>query len=139
MKKITLILVTIMIMFVLTGCGKKADTPKAIMEESFNLFDTYIADMNKTDDVDGAIAALEKFATKMETLKPRMKALEEKYPEMKDMFKGGNVPDEFKEFEGRMKELGPKMMALGAKMMKFMQDPKFQEAYKKFNEAMQMQ
>lgn len=136
MKRITLVLVTILILVFVTGCGKKADTPQALMEESLNLFDTYITDMNNTDDVDGAIAAMEKFAVNMEKLKPKMKELEEKYPNMKTMFTGGKVPEEFKEFEGRMKEMLPKMMALGTKMMQFMQDPKFQEAMKKFQDVM---
>lgn len=136
MKKFTLVLITMLIMFVLTGCGKKADTPQAVMEELLDLFDTYFTNMEKVDDVDGAIAAMENFAVKMQELKPRMEALEKEHPELKTMFKGGNVPDEFKKYEERFKEIMPKMMTLSTKMMQYMQDPKFQEAMKKFQDVM---
>ncbi|MEN8222374.1 MAG: hypothetical protein ABFR36_03860 [Acidobacteriota bacterium] len=136
MKKFTLIVITAMIMLVLAGCGK-SDSPDAVIEDMLNAFDSYIADMDKSEDVDGAIAAMEKFAKVMEALKPRMEEVEKKYPNLKNTFKGDEIPDEFKKFEGRIKEMGPKMGALMGKMMKYMGDPKFQEAAKKFQESMQ--
>jgi len=135
MKKLTLILITIMIMFVLAGCGKN-DGPKAVVGEFLDTFDTYIEDMNKTENVDEAIAATEKFAKAMEILKPKMEEIEKKYPNLKGTFKGDAIPDEFKKFEGRIKEMGPKFGALMGKMMQYMGDPKFQEVQKKLQESM---
>jgi len=80
---------------------------------------------------------MENFAKVMETLKPRMEEVEKKYPNLKNTFKGNEVPDEFKKFEERIKGMTPKMTGLMGKMMQYMGDPKFQEAAKKFQESMQ--
>lgn len=136
MKKFTLIVITVMIMLVLAGCGKD-DSPDAVIDDMLDAFDSYIADMDKSEDVDSAIAAMEKFAKVMEVLKPRMEEMEKKYPNLKNAFKGDAVPAELKKFEERIKAMGPKMGTLMGKMMKYMGDPKFQEAAKKFQESMQ--
>ncbi len=136
MKKITFILITMMIILVLTGCGKKNSGPKAVIGEMLDTFDSYIADMNKSDNVDEAIVAMENFTKAMAVLKPKIDQLEKDYPNLKNSFKGEAIPDQFKEFEGRIKEMGPKFGALMGKMMQYMGDPKFQEASKKMQEAM---
>ncbi len=136
MKKFTLIVITIMIMLVLAGCGKK-DSPGVVVEDFLDTFDMYVEDMNKSENVDDAIVAIEKFAKRMEVLKPRMEEMEKKYPNLKNSFKGGaDLPADLKQFEGRIKEMGPKMGALMGKMMQYMSDPKFQEASKKLQESM---
>jgi len=136
MKKLTLIVITAMIMLVIAGCGK-SDSPEAVMEEMLDAFDVYFADMEKAEDVDAAIAAMEKVSKVMVALKPRMEELEKKYPNLKNSMKGEELPPEFKKFEERFKALEPKMAGLMGKMMKYMGDPKFQEAAKKFQESMQ--
>ena len=136
MKKFTLIVITALIMLVLAGCGK-SDGPKAVIGEFLDTFDVYVEDMNKTENVDEAIAVTEKFSKAMAILKPKMEELEKKYPNLKNSLKGDAVAEEFKEFEGRIKEMGPKFGALMGKMMQYMGDPKFQEAQKKLQEAMQ--
>lgn len=136
MKKFTLIVIMAMIMLVIAGCGK-SDSPDALIEETLDTFDNFMADMEKSENVDSAIAAMEKFAKVMESLKPRMEEMEKKYPDLKNTFKGNEVPAEYKKFEERIKALGPKMGALMGKMMQYMSDPKFQEASKKFQESMQ--
>ena len=86
---------------------------------------------------DGRIQlAIEAFAKAMEIIKPKMEEIEKKYPNLKGTFKGDAIPDEFKEFEGRIKEMGPKFAALMGKMMQYMGDPKFQEVQKKLQESM---
>ncbi len=136
MKKFTLIVITAMIMLVIAGCGK-SNSPDAVIEDMLDAFDSYIVDMEKSEDVDSAIAAMEKFAKVMEALKPRMEEVEKKYPDLKNTFKGNEVPAEFKKFEERIKAMGPKMGTLMGKMMQYMGDPKFQEASKKFQKSMQ--
>jgi len=135
MKKFTLIVISAMLMLLIFGCGK-SDSPDAVIEDMLDTFDGFIADMEKSDNVDSAISAMEKFAKVMETLKPRMEEVEKKYPDLKNTFKGDEVPAEFKKFEERIKAMGPKMGALMGKMMQYMSDPKFQEASKKFQESM---
>ncbi len=135
MKKFTILVITAMVILVLAGCGNK-NTPEAVVGDFLDTFDTYISDMGNADNVDSAIVAMEKFTKAMESIKPRMKKIEEKYPDLKNSFKGGALPAGLKKYEERVKEMGPKMAGLMGKMMQFMSDPKFQEASKKMNEAM---
>lgn len=135
MKRISLILVTILVVIMFTGCGK-SDSPKAVVGEMLDSFDSYISDMNSASNADDVVSAMDKFAAAMTEIAPRMKALQEKYPELKGGMKNGQMPEAFKEYEGRFKEMMPKMMGLAGKMMQYMKDPKVQEAMKKFQASM---
>ncbi len=135
MKRFLMVLITIFVVVMLTGCGK-ANTPQAVVGEMLDSFDSYIDNMNSASSADDVVAAMDKFAAEMKDIAPRLKALQEKYPELKSGMKGGQLPTEFKEFEGRFKEMQPKMMGLVGKMMQYMKDPKVQEAMKKFQTSM---
>lgn len=135
MKRFSIVLVIIMVVLMYTGCGK-SDSPNAVVGEMLDSFDSYINNMNSASSADDVVAAMDKFAAAMKNIAPRMKALQEKYPELKNGMKNGQMPKEFKEFEGRFKEMGPKMMGLAGKMMQYMKDPKVQEAMKKFQSSM---
>ncbi len=135
MKRFTLILVTAFLLVLVTGCGK-SDSPKAAVGDMLDNFDTYISDMNSASSADDVVAAMDKFGAAMKDIAPRLKALQEKYPELKGGMKGGKMPAEFKEYEGRFKEMMPKMMGLAGKMMQYMKDPKVQAALQKFQQSM---
>ena len=117
------------------ACGGGGDDPKSVMNDYFDVMDGFINGLDKADSADAVVAAMENFAAKMKDLKPRMMALEEKYPELKKM-KQGQMPEEFKEFEDRFKEMMPKMMGIFGKIAQYANDPKVQEAQKKLEEAM---
>ena len=117
------------------ACGGGGDDPKSVMNDYFDVMDGFINGLDKADSADAVVAAMENFAAKMKDLKPRMMALEEKYPELKKM-KQGQMPEEFKEFEDRFKEMMPKMMGIFGKIAQYANDPKVQEAQKKLDEAM---
>jgi len=135
MKKITLITILTVFMLILTGCHK-SDSPTVVLEEMADAFDDLIADMEKSDDVDSAIVSIEKFSVVMKKLKPRMDKVKEKYPDIDKTFKGKReFPEEFKDLKKRFEEIGPKLSALMGKMIKYMGDPKFQEAQRKFQES----
>jgi len=118
------------------ACGGGGDDPKSVMKDFFNVMEDFYANVDKADNADDIVAAIDKFSEGMQEITPRLKKLEEKYPELKNM-KEGNLPPEFKEFEEKMKEIGPKMMGLMGKFMKYANDPKVQAAQKKMMEAMQ--
>jgi hypothetical protein len=117
------------------ACGGGGDDPKSVMNDYFDVMEGFINGLDKADNADAVVAAMEKFAAKMKELKPRMMALEEKYPELKKM-KQGQMPEEFKEFEDRFKELMPKMMGIFGKIAQYANDPKVLEAQKKLEEVM---
>lgn len=136
MKKLVLVLIVAMFMFGLTAC-KGSDSPKAVLNDFIGLFDGFLTDMDKADNADKVVAAIDTFSVAMQAIAPRMKALEKKYPELKTGMKGGTMPEEFKEFEQKFKDLAPRMMGLFGKMMQYANDPKVQAAQKKFQEAME--
>lgn len=117
------------------ACGGGGDDPKSVMNDYFDVMEGFINGLDKADSADAVVAAMENFAAKMKELKPKMIALEEKYPELKKM-KQGQMPEEFKEFEDRFKEMMPKMMGIFGKIAQYANDPKVQEAQKKLEEAM---
>ena len=134
MKKLFSVL-AIGLLLMAYACGG-GDDPKTVMKDMLNLFDDLVGDLEKADDADAVVAALEKSAVAMKELAPRMKAAQEKFPALKDMKPGAKLPEEFKEFEKRFEELGPKMMGIMGKMMKYASDPKVTAAGKKWQEAM---
>jgi uncharacterized coiled-coil DUF342 family protein len=115
------------------ACGGGGDDPKSVMSDFFKVMDVFFADIEKADNADDIVAAIDKFSEDMQGIAPRMKKVREKYPELKDM---KNMPDELKEFEEKIKEIQPKMMGLMGKLMKYTTDPKVQAAQQKMMEAM---
>jgi hypothetical protein len=136
MRKLLTVFAFLGLLVYINSCGGGGDNPKAVMNDYFNVMDGFIAGMEKAETADDVVAAINKLSDGMKDLAPRMKALQENYPELKNMGNQGKLPEEFKEFEEKIKEMGPKMMGLTAKMMKFASDPKVMEAQKKMTEAM---
>jgi hypothetical protein len=133
MKRILSVL-AIVGLAILYACGGGGDDPKAVLGEFLDAMDGYMDGMAKAESADDVVKAIEKSIGKMKALAPKMKALAEKYPELK-MKPGNKLPPEFKEFEERMTEMGTKMMGAMGKAMKYMKDPKVVEALKKFEEV----
>ena len=132
MKRLFSILTVIGLM-VLFACGGGGNDPKAVMGEFMDLMEGYVDELAKAESADDIVNLIEKTGEKMKSLAPRMKALKDKYPNLKP---GPDMPPEFKEFEERMKGLMGKMMGSMGKVMKFMSDPKVQEAQQKFQKQM---
>jgi hypothetical protein len=134
MKKLFLLLV-VGLFLLAYACGGGGDDPKSVMKDFFNVMDAFYTGVEKAENADAIVAAIDKFSEAMKELGPRMKKVQEQYPELKNM-KDGNIPAEFKEFEEKIKEIGPKMMGLMGKFMKYANDPKVQAAQQKMMEAM---
>jgi len=134
MKKLFSVL-AIGLLLMAYACGG-GDDPKSVMNDMLGVMDDFISDMGNADNADDVIAAMEKNVAAMKKLAPRVKAMQEKYPELKKMGPGTKMPEEFKEFEKKFEELGPKMLGIMGKMMKYAKDPKVMEASKKWQEAM---
>ena len=93
----------------------------------------YVDDLDKTESAKDAAKAINRFADGMEDLWPKMKALSEKYPELKDR---NNVPEELKEMQAEAAEVGKKMGSSMMKLMPYMNDPDVQKAQKRLQELM---
>jgi len=136
MRKLLMILVCLGLLISISACGGGDADPKAVLNDYFDVMNDFLTGMEKAESADDVVAAINKFSDGMEDLVPRMKSVQENYPELKNMGSQGKLPEEFKEFEEKFKELMPKMMGISAKLMKFATDPKVMEAQKKLTEAM---
>jgi hypothetical protein len=128
-------LVVVGLLFFIYACGGGGDNPESVMDEYFGAFEAFINDIESANSADEIVAGLNNMADAMQKLKPRMEAMQKKYPELKGM-KEGKMPEKFKKYEERLKELMPKMMGLFGKIAQYGSDPKVVEAQKKWQELM---
>ena len=126
----------ITVLTLIAGCAGKYDDIKKVNREYMALVQGYIDDLDKTESAQDAAKAINRFADGMEKLWPKMKALAEKYPELKD---SNNVPEELKEVREDAAEVGKKMGDSMMKLMPYMQDPEVQKAQKRLQELMTKQ
>ncbi len=122
--------------FLIAGCGGKYADAKKVNQEYMGLVQGYVDDLDKTESAKDAAKAINRFADGMEDLWPTMKALYEKYPELKDR---NNVPEELKEMQAEAAEVGKKMGSSMMKLMPYMNDPDVQKAQKRLQELMMKQ
>jgi hypothetical protein len=134
MKKVALFAVVGLILFagVAYGGGKYEDV-KPLIEKMSGAFEKFITDMEKAENADAVVAALDAFAEVMKKLGPKVREITKKYPELKDE---KTHPEELKPLLKKMDELGKKMFGVLGKLQQFANDPKVKEAYKRFGEAM---
>ncbi|MCP5051678.1 MAG: hypothetical protein GY940_31210 [bacterium] len=132
-KLLSVVMVLGLFMVYACGGGGGSSDAKSILDDFFGAIDTFAGDVEKADTSEAFIASLENLASKMESIAPRMNDLQKKHP---NLMKGDTLPEELKEYEERFKNLASKMMGMGMKAQKFGQDPKVQEALKKFTESM---
>ena len=132
MKKIFSVLV-VGILVLSYACGGGGDDPKSVVKDFLAVMDDLVVDVEKADNADDIVSAIDKYADGMKKLIPRLKQLKDKFP---GLMKSKTLPPEFKEFEAKFNEMQPKMMAVFGKMMKYAADPKVQAAQAKMMEAM---
>jgi hypothetical protein len=130
------LLCALAVSFLIAGCGGKYADAKKVNQEYMGLVQGYVDDLDKTESAKDAAKAINRFADGMEDLWPKMKALSEKYPELKDR---NNVPEELKEMQAEAAEVGKKMGRSMMKLMPYMNDPDVQKAQKRLQEAMMKQ
>ena len=124
------------VLLLIAGCAGKYADAKKVNKEYMALVQGYVDDLEKTENAQDAAKAINRFADGMEALWPKMKALSEKYPELRDR---NNVPEELKEMQAEAAEVGKKMGSAMMKLMPYMQDPEVQKAQKRLQETMMKQ
>jgi len=130
------VLCALAVLLLIAGCAGKYDDAKKVNKEYVALVQGYVDDLDKTENAQDAAKAINRFADGMEGLWPKMKALSEKYPELKDR---NNIPEELKELQAEAAEVGKKMGSSMMKLMPYMQDPEVQKAQKHLQEVMMKQ
>lgn len=134
MKTIVLFALVGLLLFagVVYSSGKYAEI-KPLIEKMAVSFETFIIGMEKAENADAVVAALDAFTEVMKKLAPKMKEILKIYPELKDE---KTHPEELKPLLKKMDELGKKMVGVMGKIQQFANDPKVKEAYKQFMGAM---
>lgn len=130
------VLCALAVLLLIAGCAGKYDDAKKVNKEYMALVQGYVDDLDKTENAQDTAKAINRFADGMEGLWPKMKALSEKYPELKDR---NNIPEELKEMQAEAAEVGKKMGTSMMKLMPYMQDPEVQKAQKRLQEVMMKQ
>lgn len=112
--------------------GKFAEVAPALTEQA-ELMESSAAALEKASTAKEAADVLTALAGKQEKLMATMKALSEKFPEMKSM---AEPPAELKPIVEKLSQAGAKFgQAMSAAMQKYGSDPLVQEAMKKFQEV----
>ena len=135
MKRRVLILVACLagMLFLCVGCGNKYSEVEKLNKEFIELTEEYVADLDKADDAKDVAKAINRYADGMEDLWPKMRAISEKYPELKDR---NNPPEELKESQKKAEEVGIKMAGTMRKVMPYMRDPAVRKAQQRIQAVM---
>jgi len=135
MKKTVLFLCIAVLALGLTACkggGKYSDVVK-VMDKFVASMDKFAASLDGAKSADDVVTALDALTATTKTLAPEMKSFETKYPEFKNQ---ENPPAELKPIMDKVIAASTKMMGAMTKVMQYAQDPKVQEAQKRYQEAM---
>jgi len=116
-----------------TGCGGKYDDVKKVNAEYVGMVEDYIADLDKADNKDDVVAAMDAFTADLEVLWPKMRALAEKYPELENE---DELPEDLKETQKATEEVSAKMAGSFAKIMQYMSDPDVMAAQQRMAQIM---
>ena len=127
-----LILLLLGLVVISCGGGKYADVIK-LNQEYIGLLETYVADIDKAGNAQSVAKAMNKYADGLEKVWPRMKAVSEKYPELKDK---ENPPEELKASQQEAEAWSMKMGASFQKIMPYMNDPDVKKAQVRISAVM---
>jgi len=115
------------------GGGGKYASAKALMGKQISIINRYADAMDKANNAQDVVAALNAYAADTKDLIPDLKKFQEQFPEMNDQ---AEAPVELKPEMDKMQEAMGRMMTASMKAAQYMQDPAVQAAQKKLGEAM---
>ena len=133
MKKLFPVVLVFVFVLSFVACGGGGVDAKDVIKEQIGIMKTLTTDLEGATDAAGVAKALNNCCDKMEKMIPKIKAVNEKHPELANMGQG-KLPEEFKEFNEEMAEVMTKFMGVAAKMTQYAQDPQVMEANKRFME-----
>ncbi len=134
MKK--LLFCIVLCLFVFAGTiygGGKYDDVKPVIEKMTKVFEKFVIGLEKAGSADAVAAAFDYTAKEMKTIAPKIKEFEKKYPELKDE---KIHPEELKPLLKKFDDLVKRMIGVFAKIAQYANDPKVQEARKRFEKTM---
>ena len=131
------VLLGLFLVFAISACGgDKYKEARSVMADHAKASESYLNGMNNAKSADDVVDTVNKFTDDMKTIIPRLKALHEKYP---DWWVGGqasNVPEELQAEGKRLEDLSGKMQSATMNIMKYMMDPKVQQAMQRMGQEL---
>lgn len=116
------------------ACGGKYDDAVDVQEDFIDLAADYVKEMDTADSAEKVAAAMNHYADGMAELAPRIREINEKYPELRDP---ETMPEKLKATTEEQKEVMRNVSSSFMKAMPYMQDPQVQAAQKRIAQAMQ--
>lgn len=128
------VLISLSIMVLLNSCGGNIYSEAIKLNTQFvKLMETYLDDLNKSDSAKEVAKAINKYADGLEKIWPRMKAITDANPELKDK---ANLPEDVKESNKEAEAMGRKMASAFRKVMPHMRDPEVKKAQERLSKIM---
>lgn len=117
------------------GSGKYGDANELFKDQA-KVTEDYVNGLENAKDAEAVAATIDKYTEGMKDLIPRINAFQEKYPELKDLGKNAKVPEELKDVSERLNAASAKLQAATMNMMKYMMDPKVQQAMQRMGQEL---
>lgn len=133
MKRLMLVLCFILLVFGSAFGGEYSDVVD-VQKDLMDLSADYNADMEKADSAKSVAAAMNAYAKGLESLAPRIKEINEKYPELRDP---EQMPEKVKQTAEEQAEVMQKVSSSFMKAMPYMNESAVQEAQQRIMAAMQ--
>jgi uncharacterized protein YigA (DUF484 family) len=129
LKKLSYMFVCGMFVLGLLNCGdgKYADA-KRVMVKYLDAMENFASAVEKGDNPNALVGAVDVFTAQMEALRPEMEEIEKKYPELIDTT---TPPAEMEDLAHRMNTVSQRLIAAQTKLMQYSSDPDVQQALQK--------
>ncbi|HNX98191.1 MAG TPA: hypothetical protein PKK12_10965 [Candidatus Aminicenantes bacterium] len=134
MKRACSLVAAVGFVFTILACssGGKYGEAKTVLEKQVAGMETFVTALEKAGSSAEVAAAFTGYAETMKVLAPQMKALAEKYPDLKNE---KEPPAELKPLMDQIQAISQRMAPATMKAAQYMMDPAVQEAQRKFMEA----
>lgn len=109
------------------------DIPEAL-KTYLDYMDDFIQRMDRASNASQVASTLRKFGDNMVSISGEMKALKEKYPNLK--LSSSKFPDSLRPFQNHIQGMMPRLINVSTKIMKYREDPAVQAAQREMQEKL---
>jgi hypothetical protein len=130
MKRIYgIFVIALLILIPVTGCSSDSSS---VLKKQIEATENYVKGLANAKSADDVVKTIDNFTEDMKVLLPELLEFEKKYPGYRE----GKAYEELEADVKKMEEVSAKMSEAMSNMMKYMMDPKVQEAMTRMGEEM---
>ena len=136
MKRLFTITIAVMLSTLLaTGCGSSKDSAaKSIIEKQVTVTEQYVNGLEKAQSADDVATTINRYTDGMKELLPMILEFDKKYPDYK---KTGVAPSGMEKEAARMDAISTRIQPAMMKAMRYMHNPKVQQAMQNMGRELQ--